>query len=217
MKKWETSVKILCVFHRLQCKPSIFVALSRTMLWVHLGGWDSTERSVCVVRDLVDLREMQEVRDLASVDQEHPKHVRWEKGRIIAMATGELESDSHWGIQWQLLPDAEERCRVGTRSYGLVQLTHDPKFQTTVSFGTLSNRFLLQAMISFLSVTGVVFHGRPDPGQRWQPSPSLHLVHHRWMALWWILSSRPTHLAYFHTRIKSTVVPLTKSVYTILQ
>ena len=66
---------------------------------------------------------MQEVGDrrLARVDQEHPRHVRWEKGRVIAMATGELESDAESDTEWQWLPDAEVRCRVGTRSSGLVQ------------------------------------------------------------------------------------------------
>ena len=55
---------------------------------------------------------MQEVggRRLASVDQEHTRQVRSEKGRVIAMAAGELESDTEW--QW--LVDAEVRC-------GLVQ------------------------------------------------------------------------------------------------
>ena len=60
-------------------------------------------------------------RRIARIDQENPGHVRWEKGRVIVMATEELKSDSEPDSSWQWLPDVKVRCRVGTRSSGLVQ------------------------------------------------------------------------------------------------
>lgn len=91
---------------------------------------------------------------------------------LIPLFLSPLGSVSIPFLQWrQWNSDNSIECLLPltpVSAIGTLQLISDSKFQTTASFGTLLNRFLLQKMMSFLLISSVVFLG-PDSGRRFTP------------------------------------------------